>query len=282
MTAKCTTMPRRAMPRPRQLVTATLLACVSAVAAGCFGGPDTPMIMRSPTPPMRVIEHAPLGPERARGLVVFLPAFAAGLRPFEQHEFVEQAQRHRYDVVLADAHFGFYRYLSLVPRLAEDVIVPAEVAGYDRIWLVGASLGGIGSLVYAQARPEDIDGVLLVGPFLGPPRVSEEIREAGGLDAWDPGPMPVDDDILSLTRRAWAFLKKQPSDDLPPVYLLYGEADPNVSSQELLAEHLPDDRVIHGPGGHKWHIWAPMFARLTDRALGDPPTERVAHGAAAR
>ena len=53
----------------------------------------------------------------------------------------------------------------MVDRLKEDVINPAKEKGYTKIWLVGISLGGLGSLLYAMEHPSDIEGMLVLAPY---------------------------------------------------------------------------------------------------------------------
>ena len=69
----------------------------------------------------------------------------------------------RLDVIAADAHFGYYRARSVVDRLHEDLIAPVADR-YERVWLVGISMGGFGSALYAMEHPDVVDGVIMLAP----------------------------------------------------------------------------------------------------------------------
>ncbi len=228
--------------------------------AGCF--------LTSPTPPIRVLDHAEHGPERAEGLVVFLPGFGDDGGVFERHGLVDIVREQtRFDALGAHAHFGFYRDFSVLPRLESDVVGPALRLGYERIWLVGTSMGGFGAVSYAAAHPDEVAGVILMAPYLGEPEVLDEIR-AEGLDAWSPGDLdgPAGD-RSDVTRRNWAWIKTQLADGGTPIYLGYGEQDPSVADFRLLRDALAEDHVFSIPGPHGWAAWTPVFDELADRAL---------------
>lgn len=74
-------------------------------------------------------------------------------------------------------------------RLHDEVIVPARQPGrYREIWLSGASMGGMGSVMYDRFYPGDVDGIILLAPYLGDRPILREIAQAGGVESWDPGP----------------------------------------------------------------------------------------------
>lgn len=237
----------------------TLSTVALVLATGCF--------LTSPTPPLRVDDHATLGPARAEALVVFLPGFGDDGGVFDRHGLIDAIRAHgRYDAVGAHAHFGFYQGFSVLPRLEEDVIGPARSLGYRKIWLVGTSMGGFGALSYAAAHPNDVAGVVMMAPYLGEPAVLEEIR-AQGLDAWEPGDVDaMEDGRPKVTRRNWRFVREQLArSDGMPIVLGWGEQDSGVPEFELLAATLPEGRVFHRPGGHGWATWTPLFQTILER-----------------
>jgi pimeloyl-ACP methyl ester carboxylesterase len=90
-------------------------------------------------------------------------------------------------VILADATFAYYREGNLIERLHDEVVAPALRAGYRKVWLTGASLGGMGALLYEQQHPGEMAGIVLFAPFLGDRSLLREIDSAGGPRAWNPG-----------------------------------------------------------------------------------------------
>ena len=149
----------------------------------------------------------------------------------------------------------------------DDVIVLARKKGYKSIWLVGNSLGGSGALFYIKAHPEDIDGVILLGPFLGDKELMAEIEAAGGVQKWEPGDVTDDD----YDRALWGWIKQAPS-SAPPVFLCYGKEDRFSGSQALLASILPSSRVVAVQGGHDWKSWKRAWDILFTRHLSSPDT----------
>ena len=176
------------------------------------------------------------------------------------------------DVVLVDAHFGYYRDRSVVDRLQADVIAPALAQGYAHVWLVGISLGGVGALLYTSQQPQAIAGIVAIAPYLGEPATIDAIRAQGGLKSWRSPPDPLaPDDIGTLL---WRWLQPYAlADSLadapaarPPLYLGYGLGDRLRPGHDLLAAALPADHVFTAPGGHDYPAWRAVWAQALDAA----------------
>ncbi len=207
-----------------------------------------------PTPvPLRTVSY-PGNPAagQPRTLVVLLPGRRDSPEDFGRFHFPELAAQAgaRVDMVAADAHLGYYYNRTIVDRLHEDVIAPARKR-YDRIWLAGISLGGTGSLLYTAQHPEDVDGILLLAPFLGEEKVIDEVAAAGGLSGWSPPETLAPDDFQ---RRMWVWLKGGVQGKIP-IYLGYGRNDGFARANGLLGKVLPPERVFTVPGGHAWKAW---------------------------
>ena len=198
-------------------------------------------------------------------LLVMLPGARDTPQDFVAQGFV-QAVRARHlpvDVALPDLHMDYYLEQKVIGRLSADVIAPARVQGYHRIWLMGISLGGLGSLVYTREHPAEIEGVILLAPFLGNRGLIAEVTAAGGLDRWQPGEIKEDDDERALV----TWLKNYRADDgaQSRIYLGYGTEDRFAPASELLAARLPADQVAARPGGHDWATWNALWNELLDR-----------------
>ncbi|MFT6082863.1 MAG: pimeloyl-ACP methyl ester carboxylesterase [Planctomycetota bacterium] len=227
---------------------------------------------RSASVPMPMVVH-PAPAANANGLVVMLPGMGDGPSYYESHGLVEMVQKAnpRFDVICADSHFGYYRQESIVERLHLDVIQP--VAGrYEHIWLVGISLGGLGCVAYTDDHPEQIDGVILMAPFMGSDEVIDEVRKAGGPRMWT---RPTDTDATTGSetrfRDVWVWYQNvlmQPATS-PKLLLGYGEQDRFAETIAMVATELPAAQVLTRPGGHKWTVWKQLFAELSVRALRD-------------
>lgn len=216
--------------------------------------------------PTRRLATAPPG---ADCLVVLLPGIGDGPGDFLHAGFPATAAAGglRADLVAADLHMGYYRERSTVAVLRRDVVAPARAAG-KRVWLVGISLGGLGSVLYAANHPDEVDGIVLLSPFLGRGPALEEVEAAGDLQAWDWRPPPEPRGRAEgdeVWYRLWAALRDLTAAhaDGPPLYLAYGARDRLAPSHDLLARELPPQRVVTVPGGHDWSSWKTLWRQLT-------------------
>jgi pimeloyl-ACP methyl ester carboxylesterase len=200
----------------------------------------------------------------SENLIVFLPGIGDEPEAFLDEGFV-QAVRERNidaDLVAVRAHWGYYEKHMVVERLHQDVIVPARAKGYRHIWFVGISLGGWGSLQYVRQHANEIEGMLLLAPFLGEKKIFDEVIKAGGLDAWRPDLSdPWDDQRLVI---AWLRDFKQSESPLK-FHLSYGESDRFAKPLSWYATRLPASQVDVIPGGHDWRTWRRLWARSLDR-----------------
>jgi hypothetical protein len=196
-------------------------------------------------------------PSATRTLVIVLPGRADdGLGDNERgmakaiHEAWPGA-----DVLLTSATYAYYRDGNVVERLHEDVVAPALRAGYRRLWLAGASMGGMGAMLYERAHPGTVAGGVLFAPFLGDKPLLEEIRRAGGVRRWEPGPLPAAVDAHNYQRQIWKHIREH-SALASRVWLACGRDDYLLSGARLLATTLPQDRYVEMPGSHDWRTWS--------------------------
>ena len=210
-----------------------------------------------------VFDMAPR-PAASRILLVMLPGAKGCPQDMVNYGFV-QALRERnlpIDVVAVDAHLGYYLEGSLCPQLTHDIVAPARAKGYQQIWFMGISLGGMGALMYASDHPADIEGVILLAPYLGVRGTIAEVVDAGGLARWQPGVINADDD----ERRLLAWIKTYPpaTETSPKIYLGYGIKDRFAGASQMLAERLPAASVVSIPGRHDWATWIKLWHHLLD------------------
>jgi pimeloyl-ACP methyl ester carboxylesterase len=221
-----------------------------------------------------------------RLLFVFLHGNGDRISVFDKEGFVGavRARGLPVDMISVDAHIGYYMNGTILTRLKEDVIEPARAKGYEHIWLIGNSLGGFGSLSYAREHPNDISGIVLLGPYVGDRPIIKEIRSAGGLLRWEPG------GVLLKTREddekhMWIWLKKHGQQRqfragdkdcpkkqgcVPKIYLGYGTNDRFTYAQDLLASLLPPEQVVALDGGHDWSTWKKLWDRFLDQNFFGP------------
>jgi hypothetical protein len=225
---------------------AGLLACTLVLVA-CAG--------LRPTEDTLPQTRYPANPEQeASTLLVLLPGARDRGDGFERHEVPElvHSLKPDWDIVIVDAHMGYYRERSFVDRLQADVIEPARQRGYSRIWLSGPSLGGFGGLLYACLGDADgVVGIIALAPHLGGRRILSDIEQAGGPAHWQPGEAGRD-----FERDLWVCLR----DGLAPdIWLGWGTEDRMDRGNRLLAGLLDEERVHPRSGGHRWEVWLALW-----------------------
>jgi pimeloyl-ACP methyl ester carboxylesterase len=227
---------------------------------GCLFLPKT-------TNPIQTLEYRWEPDIRQERLLIYLPG-----RGDKAEDFVKQglwaelkAQGKPFDVVAVNAHLGYYFDQSIVSRLMLDVIEPAREQGYEELWVVGNSLGGLGAMLTEVQQPGTWKGMLLLAPFLGDDKTFfQEINEAGGLAQWTPD---YDYKGREFMPKLWEWIRDYAeSPQSKPVILLgYGNQDRLRPEIEFMTSILPEDRVFVQDGGHEWSVWSSIWTTLLKR-----------------
>ena len=212
-------------------------------------------------------DRAPRQDGANRVLLVMLPGATHVPEDLIQHGFVQALRGRRLpvDAMLVDAHADYYLERSIGARLAKDVMLPARDAHYRQIWLMGISLGGMGALICARDHPAEIDGLILLAPYLANRGTIAELVRRGGLDAWQSGVINPEDDEQTLL--AWLKMHCSGPPALPAIHLGYGTADRFAAASEMLAQRLPSECVAATQGGHDWKTWAHLWEHFLDQGL---------------
>lgn len=232
-----------------------LLSAIIALLGSCFGACAH---LRPAKAPLPSETYRVSGTQRTSTLIVFLPGRAMGPREFAEHGFIEELRRERIqaDAIAVGAHLGYYYRRSIVTRLVEDVFQPARAEGYNRIVVVGISLGGLGGVISTRDAAKYVDALVLISPFLGDDKnIFAEIQRSGGPVIWAQNHQPQNDKV---TAELWTYLGKR-GRDLPPTWLLSGESDYLSEGQKTLASLLPADHVVVVPGKHNWKTWEALW-----------------------
>jgi len=197
--------------------------------------------------------------EKRHTLVVFLPGRGSSVSSFGEEGLVQELHRRRpdLDMIGVEAHWGYYRDRTLLVRLKEDIITPAKKLGYQQIWLVGISMGGLGAILYDAAYPGDITGICVLAPYLGEGTLLEEISRAGGLAKWHPAAVKDGDP----DREIWLQLVSYAdgSRGAGRVFLGFGDADRFAATNRQFGEVLPAGQVVNVRGGHDWQTWRTLW-----------------------
>lgn len=219
---------------------------------------------RGPAIPMPVLHERADARQRAEVLVVMLPGAYSLPREFIDQGFVSRlhAQGFAVDVEIADAHLGYIENGTLLERLRDDVLLPAQRDGYRRIWLVGISLGGFASLGLLMREADAIEGVLTIAPYVGPPELLRQVAAAGGAQAYAARAQAGND----LTAELWVWLGRSTPQQRSRIHVYTGSQDRLIAGQRLLEALLDADHVLEVPGDHDWPAWNVLWSRWLTRA----------------
>lgn len=236
---------------------------------GCFpkGDPSQPI----PT----AFVPAPQSASTPTRLVVVLPGRGddvEGLRKARIAEAIHTAWPDA-DVILTGLALSYYMSGSAERRLHDEVIAPARARGYREVWLVGASMGGMGALMFDRTYPGAADGIVLLAPYLGDKALLKTIDAAGGVAAWNPGDVPAVVDADNFQVELWRHLKTWSADPSKArnVWLAYGDRDRLRDAMPLLTPLLRPQQVSVRDGGHAWTVWSPATRDALTKARAQTP-----------
>jgi pimeloyl-ACP methyl ester carboxylesterase len=240
--------------------TALIIFAAAALAiSGCYQ-------KRPPVTPIPVKYHES-GNSPSTTLLVLLPGIHDTIDKFESHGFIDTVHQSEQpcDVVSVDAHYGYYDAGTIVERLRNDVIIPAQQAGYSDIRIAGISLGGYGALLYANRYSTEVNTLVLLAPWLGNEEPVDSITAAGGLENWQPNDM-VDKQSL---QDIWLQRKQHATatTDFPGLYIGYGTIDKFRRAHTLFAGTLPDNHIFTTAGGHNWSSWEQLWEQMQEQGI---------------
>ena len=241
----------------KRIIRLCVIASIVVLFLGCSGSRD-----KKALPSVRYS-----GMTGKRTLVVLLPTMGGKGSHYETQGFLDEVWERGFEASMevVDVKPSLYLGSRIVELLKTEVIEPAKAEGYEEIYLVGISLGGHGALLYATKYPEDVDGIVILAPFIGGDRASGAIEEAGGLDTWEDCPFLGWNYACNL----WKSLKVYVSDsrNQRKVVLGFGREDKFVNQCRVLADVLLPEQVFTVSGGHDWTTWKKLWIKAADYFL---------------
>lgn len=235
-----------------------LLALGTLGLAGCAP-------WRTASIPMKQIDDRLDNGQGSRHLVVFLPGAYDEPQDFVRFGFIEELRQRRLaaDAIVIDSHLGYFNDFSIAERIRDDVLQPAQARGYRSIWMVGISLGGLGSLLTAERYP-GITGIVALAPYVGTRAAFDEVRRAGGLTRWRRDASTATNE---WERRllGWLGRRSEGSGSAgAELILAYGEQDRFADTLTEVAKVIEPSRVFVQPGGHDWETWRMLWRQVLD------------------
>ena len=208
---------------------------------------------------MRTLIHRPTRDDRTQLLIALLSGTYSEPEDFVREGFPDAVSDNGIDaeVLMAPVRAAWFADGSIVRRIRDSVVLPAQRRGRSRIWLCGISLGGLAALSYAARHETDIEGIVLISPYPATRDVLREMDAAGGVGQWKPVIPPEGD----LEREAWLWLAASRGGH-PPVHCYFASGDRFAPGQRRMAEALAPERVREMPGGHDWSAWRTLWSEF--------------------
>ena len=215
----------------------------------------------------------PQGPlPAARRLVILLPGAFSRAEDFETEGFIAALAEFApgVDALAVDALPAYFSDPAVRAELAAVVNVERR-AGYQEITLAGISLGGLGALLHdmEHGARAPVDRLIALAPYVGTREALAEVRAAGGLAAWRPGPACAGWErslLLGLQARAAAVRSAHAT----PLVMAWGETDRFAPAIRTVAEAVPAGQRLVLPGGHDWPTWRRLWRELLSQACLSP------------
>ncbi len=202
-----------------------------------------------------------------RSLVVLFPGIGGKGAHYTTQGFLDEVWERGFEASMEVLEVKPSLYLGsrIVELVKTEVIEPAKAEGFEEFYFVGVSMGGHGVLLYATTYPEDVDGIVILAPFISFDFSSEAIEEAGGLEKWQDCPFLAWDYGCNV----WKSLQIYVSDprNQRKVVLGFGREDRFVDQCRVLADALLPEQVFTVPGGHDWATWKELFVKVADYFL---------------
>jgi len=244
--------------RLRPLLFALLASASQLLGCRAHGDPDKPI-------PTAFIPAQ----GQAQRVMVLLPGRADDLERLRRSGAADVVQKAwpGTDVVLAELTLDYYMRQDAERRLHDEVVEPLRKRGYQQVWMGGASMGGMGTLLYDRSYPDQLDGMVLLAPYLGSSALHAQIRAAGGLSQWNPGP-PQTMTMDNWDHELWRYLhalSSQP-ERTRRIWLAYGDKDRLRKAMPLIEPMLPAGQVLVREGGHSWSVWTPALGEILQSA----------------
>lgn len=284
---------RASTTRPPRSVGAAIAGAIAVACAAAL--PGCGYLLRSPDRPTPAIHYRWSHADATATvpcLLVLLPGFFDEPDEFERQGLVGDLHvaAPACDLVAVATHLYDYQDESIVARVHEDIVLVARERGYERIWLVGVSMGALGAILTARAHPESVDGLVLVSPYLGTAGFADgferEIARYGDLASWaratEERTVPIAR-VLHDPRPVWRWLAGYRISPhlMPPLWIAYGRDDRFADAQRLLAELVSPESAFVVEGGHDWQTWRRLLhevAAVWPAGTEAPESEPVAEG----
>jgi len=192
--------------------------------------------------------------ERADNLLILLPGMGDSTEHYDKHRFPQTLQQlhSNWDVLVLDAHFGYYRDRVLIDAVKQDILPIIDRKTYKKIVVGGISMGGYGAMLLQYALAERVDGVILIAAYLGEKDLLEQATQQP-ISKWQ---ATANQDREQQALAYWYRQNKSKS------LLAFGTADQFAKNMTWLGEETQEGNKYQREGGHKWTTWKLLWQEM--------------------
>jgi hypothetical protein len=229
-----------------------ILAATLSLLSGCA-------FLRRPSAEVPALTIAAPSPNGKKRMVIVLPGRSDDIKALQRSGIASVIQQNLpdADVVLVALTMSYYLEGRGMQRLHQQIVQPARQQGYHEIYLAGASLGGMGALMYESEFPNEMSGLILMAPYMGETSLVNVIIEAGGLSQWKADSLPTELKRENATPDEWRVVQSLATnrERARTVWLVCGQQDQFYGAAQLIAQVLPPANYFEPSGGHTWAVW---------------------------
>lgn len=233
-----------------------LVAVSTVVSCASFGNSELPL----------TTYKIPSG-SKTQNLLVMFPGINSPGTDFIEHGFVQMFQQKysNVDITLVDTRIAYISAGNIAERIHKEIILPAIREGYKNIWFVGVSLGGLSAITHNRDFAGNINGVVLIAPYLGAQYKIEDLLAHEPPLVWS----QQRDKSMDKTIRLWRYLisETQNQKNKMRLFLAYGDSDRFSDLHRFLASLLNENNVFIEKGGHNWTVWKKLWKTLLEEKV---------------
>jgi len=200
--------------------------------------------------------------QQAAHLLLLLPPAMASLEDMQAQGFVAAVRQRALDVDILLLDISNQEVMAGTVAESLHRQLNKVASGYAHVWMAGISLGAFNALHYAARHAGSLSGMALLAPYPGTGDVLQEIRQAGGPQAWAAQATGSQADERTWWR--WLAGLGLAGAHTLPLYLGLGEQDRFIKGQEMMADLLRPDSVYRMAGTHSWPVWLQLWTHWLD------------------
>ena len=208
---------------------------------------------------------------KTSNLLVMFPGINSSGSDFVDYGFIKafQEKYNNVDIILVDTRLAYVEAGNISERIQNEIVVPAYTKGYDNIWFVGISLGGFSTLLYNRDFSENVNGIILIAPYLGDLYSISDLIDHPSTEKWSLDNKNSTDRSIRFWRYLLTLTEPNKDSHLKAnLFIAYGDKDRLSQLHQLLASRIKKENIyVNKNGGHDWVSWKPLWINMLDNKV---------------